>query len=144
MSEIGNRESMPIRISPTTIDKGYIEEIEELSGQNVHQCFQCGTCGGSCPMAHYMDALPRKIMHLLQLGLKEEIERQNTCWVCSSCYACSVRCPRGVDLARVMEAIRLMTLRKNLNFIEPSQLSAEIMKEYPGIALVSGFRKLTS
>ena len=78
-------------------------------------------------MAHHMDALPRKIMHLLQLGLTQEIERQNTCWVCSSCHACSVRCPRGVDLARVMEAIRLLTLRKNQNSIEPSQLPAKIM-----------------
>ncbi|MGD9033972.1 MAG: 4Fe-4S dicluster domain-containing protein [Desulfobacteraceae bacterium] len=135
---------MPIKISPKTIDRGHIEKIGELSGQNVHQCFQCGTCGGSCPMAHHMDALPRKIMHLLQLGLTQEIEMQNTCLVCSSCHACSVRCPRGVDLARVMEAIRLMTLRKNQNFIEPSQLPAKIMKEYPGIAMVSAFRKLTS
>jgi hypothetical protein len=43
-----------------------------------------------------------------------------------------------------MEAIRLMTLRKNKNFIEPSQLPAEILKAYPGIAFVTAFRKLTS
>ena len=135
---------MRIRISPKTINKAYIRKIEELSGENVYQCFQCGTCAGLCPMWHHMEALPRKIMHLLQLGLKEEIEEKNTCWVCSSCHACSVRCPRGVDLAKVMEAIRMMTLRKNRNFIEPSRLPAEIMKEFPGIAMVSAFRKLTS
>ena len=95
-------------------------------------------------MSHSMDALPRRIMHLAQLGLKEEIERHNTYWICSSCYACSVRCPRGVDLARVMEAIRLMTLRKNLNHIEPSQLPSHVLKELPQSALVAGFRKLTS
>ena len=132
------------RLNKRTVDRGYAEKIAELSGQNVHQCFQCGTCGGSCPMAHHMDALPRKIMHLLQFGLRREIERQNSCWLCSSCHTCSVRCPRGVDLARVMEAIRLMTLRKNKNFIEPSQLPIETVKEYPGIAFVSAFRKLTS
>jgi heterodisulfide reductase subunit C len=91
-----------------------------------------------------MDVTPRKIIHMVQLGLKEKIERQNTCWICSSCHSCNVRCPRGVDLPRVMEAIRLMTLRKNQNFIEPSQLPTEHVKELPQSALVAGFRKLTS
>ena len=135
---------MPIKISPKTIDKDFFEKLERLSGQNVHQCFQCGTCGGSCPMGHHIDALPRKIMHMAQLGMAEEIEKLNTCWVCAACHTCNVRCPRGVDLPRVMEAIRLMTLRKNKNFIEPSQLPTETVKECPQIALVAGFRKLTS
>ena len=91
-----------------------------------------------------MDSLPRKIMHLAQLGLQEEIEKNNTCWICASCHTCNVRCPRGVDLPRIMEAIRLMTLRKNKNYIEPSQLPEEMLKECPQIAMVAGFRKLTS
>ncbi|MGD8227745.1 MAG: hypothetical protein PVI20_08190, partial [Desulfobacteraceae bacterium] len=68
----------------------------------------------------------------------------NTCWVCAACHSCNVRCPRGVDLPRVMEALRLMTLRKNKNYIEPSELPADTVKECPQIALVAGFRKLTS
>ncbi|MGD8985720.1 MAG: 4Fe-4S dicluster domain-containing protein [Desulfobacteraceae bacterium] len=135
---------MPIKISPKTVDKGFLEKLEKLSGQKVHQCFQCGTCGGSCPMGNHMDALPRKIMHMAQLGMAEEIEKLNTCWVCAACHSCNVRCPRGVDLPRVMEAIRLMTLRKNKNYIEPSELPAETVKECPQIALVASFRKLTS
>ena len=135
---------MAIRISPETINKDYIERIEKLSGQNVHQCFQCGTCSASCPMWHHMDALPRKIMHMAQLGLRDEIEKKSTCWVCSSCHTCNVMCPRGVDLPKVMEAIRLMTLRKNQNFIEPSQMATETIKECPGIAMVAAFLKLTS
>ena len=134
---------MTIKISQKTMKKDLLNKLEELSGQNVHQCFQCGTCAGSCPMGHYMEALPRKIMHMAQLGMMEEIEDVNTCWVCASCHACNVRCPRGVDLPRVMEAIRLMTLRKNRNFIEPSQLPGETIKECPQIALVAGFRKMT-
>lgn len=135
---------MPIKISSNTVDKGFLERLEKLSGQKVHLCFQCGTCGGSCPMGAHMDALPRKIVHLAQLGMADEVGRLNTCWVCAACHACNVRCPRGVDLPRVMEAIRLMTLRKNRNFIEPSELAAETLKECPQIALVAGFRKLTS
>lgn len=135
---------MPIKISPKTVDKEFLLRLEKLSGQNVNQCFQCGTCGGSCPMGHHMDTIPRKIVHMAQLGLTEEIEKHNTCWVCASCHTCNVRCPRGIDLPRVMEAIRLMTLRKNENYIEPSQLPVETLKECPQIAMVAGFRKLTS
>lgn len=95
-------------------------------------------------MGESMDMLPRKVIHLAQLGLQEEIEDKNTCWVCASCHSCKVRCPRGVDMPRVMEAIRLMTLRKNENYIEPSEIPSETIEECPQIALVAGFRKLTS
>jgi heterodisulfide reductase subunit C len=135
---------MTIKISSKTVKKDYVEKLQRLSGQNIQQCFQCGTCGGSCPMGGHMDALPRKIVHMAQLGLQDEIEKNNTCWICASCHTCNVRCPRGVDLPRIMEAIRLMTLRKNKNYIEPSELSEETLKECPQIALVAGFRKLTS
>jgi heterodisulfide reductase subunit C len=139
-----NEDIMPIKVSNKTIKKDYLDKIAKISGQNVHQCFQCGTCGGSCPMGQSMDSIPRKIMHLAQLGLQDEIEKNNTCWVCASCHTCNVRCPRGIDLPRVMEAIRLMTLRQNKNFIEPSEIPSETLKECPQIALVAGFRKLTS
>jgi heterodisulfide reductase subunit C len=135
---------MAVKIAPKTIKKEFIDKIEKLSGQNVQQCFQCGTCGGSCPMGRHMDMVPRKVMHLAQLGLQEEVQKQNTCWVCAACHTCSVRCPRGVDLPRVMEAIRLLTLRKNENYIEPSELEEETVRECPQIAMVAGFRKLTS
>ncbi len=135
---------MPVKISPKNVKKDFLEKLEKLSGQNVHQCFQCGTCTASCPMTDSMDSLPRKIVRLAQLGLYEELEKAKTCWVCASCHSCNVMCPRGVDIPRVMEALRLMTLRKNQNYIEPSELPAEVLKECPQIAMVAGFRKLTS
>ena len=137
-------EDMPVKISPKTVKKDFIDKLAKLSGQNVQQCFQCGTCGGGCPMGQHMDSVPRKVVHMAQLGMEEEVLKQNTCWVCASCHTCQVRCPRGVDLPRVMEAIRQLSLRKNKNFIEPSELPAETIKECPQITMVAGFRKLTS
>ncbi len=95
-------------------------------------------------MSFAMDLLPRQIMRLVQLGLEENIADSNTIWLCASCLACTARCPRGVDLSRVMEALRLITLRKNINFVEPSKIPPETIAELPQIALVSGFRKHTS
>jgi len=95
-------------------------------------------------MSFAMDLLPNQVMRLVQLGLDEDIARCKTIWLCASCLNCTARCPRGVDLSRVMEALRLITLRKNINFVEPSMIPPKTIAELPQIALVSGFRKLTS
>ena len=135
---------MPIEISEKTIKSEFIEKVMKLSGQDIYKCFQCGTCGGACPMSGSMETIPRKIMRMTQLGLEEKVGDSKTCWTCASCHTCTVSCPRGIDLARVMEAIRLLSLRKNQNHIEPSKLSADKLKELPQIAMVSCFRKMTS
>jgi heterodisulfide reductase subunit C len=125
----------------------FLEKMVELSGQNVHLCMQCGQCSAGCPMFGSqvaMDAAPRKIMHLAQLGLAERLAVLRAPFVCSSCHVCAVRCPRGVDLARVMEALRQLSLRRNVNYVEPSQLPATTIQELPQIALISAFRKLAS
>jgi heterodisulfide reductase subunit C2 len=135
---------MPIKISEKTIKSDFIEKVKKLSGQNIHKCFQCGACGGACPMSAQLATLPRQIIRMAQFGLEENINECNTFWTCASCHNCSVNCPRGIDLAKVMEAIRLLSLRKNVNHVEPSQLPAETIKELPQIAMVSCFRKMTS
>lgn len=121
-----------------------IKNINELSGENVKLCMQCATCSGMCPMTEEMDYGPRKVMHMAQFGLKEKLADINTYWKCASCHACTVKCPRGIDIAKVMEALRQQTLRTGKNKIEPSQMSAETIAELPQIAMVAGFRKLTS
>jgi heterodisulfide reductase subunit C len=95
-------------------------------------------------MAAEMEYSPRKVMHLAQFGLQEKLADINTYWKCASCHACTVKCPRGIDIAKVMEALRQQVLRTNKNYIEPSEMSAETIAELPQIALVAGFRKLTS
>ena len=135
---------MPIKVSSKTAKKEFMDRLARLSGQNVHQCFQCGTCAGSCPMMEHLDASPRRIMHMAQLGLEEEIKDANTCWMCASCHNCEVRCPRGVDIPKVMEALRQMKLRENEDFLKPGDLEKELIKECPQIAMVAGFRKFTA
>jgi len=135
---------MPLRLSTEKSKKISLHELEKMSGQNIHLCIQCGYCSGACPMTDSMDVLPRMVTRILQLGLTRRLEKIKMYWVCASCQNCGVVCPRGIDLPRVMEALRLMTLRKNINYIEPSQVPAEILNESPQIALVSAFRKSTS
>jgi heterodisulfide reductase subunit C len=138
------RIDMTLTINAQTLSIKSIEKLNELSGESVKKCMQCATCTGMCPMVQEMDFSPRKVMHMAQFGLMEKLQGINTYWKCASCHACSVKCPRGIDIAKVMEALRQQILRKSWNFIEPSEIPAERIAEMPQIALVAGFRKFTS
>jgi heterodisulfide reductase subunit C len=135
---------MTLKIKAGTLSRESIKELNELSGENVKLCMQCATCTGMCPMATEMEFSPRKVMHMAQFGLESKLADINTYWKCASCHACTVKCPRGIDIAKVMEALRQKTLRTNNNYIEPSKMEAETIAELPQIALVAGFRKMTS
>ncbi len=136
---------MSIVISRSSTEPEILKKIADISGQNLHRCMQCGQCSGTCPMFATGDlqAPPRKIMHLLQLGLVERVQEVNTAWVCASCHACQARCPRSVELPRVMEAIRQLTLRRNVDYIAPTKVPAAVLGAAPQIAMVSAFRKFT-
>ncbi|MFH1687774.1 MAG: 4Fe-4S dicluster domain-containing protein [bacterium] len=135
---------MPLSITDRTLSESLRRKIREISGQDIGKCFQCGTCSGSCPMTEHMSCFPRRLMALAQLAHEERLLASDTPWVCASCHACEVRCPRGIDIPRVMEAFRQLKLRRNINQIEPSNLQPEEIIDLPQIAMVSGFRKLTS
>lgn len=90
-----------------------LEEVNERSGENVLNCYQCGKCVGTCPVADYMDFPPREIMQLIKIGRKEAIYAANSTWYCLTCSACSGRCPREIDIPRVMETLRHMSIEEN-------------------------------
>lgn len=135
---------MTLKMNAGALSPESIRKLNELSGENVKVCMQCATCTGMCPMAQEMEVPPRLVMHLAQFGMQERLAGINTYWKCASCHACTVKCPRGIDIAKVMEALRQLSLRTGQNHIEPSKMSAEEIKALPQIALVAGFRKLTS
>lgn len=84
--------------------------VEKQSGQKILDCYQCGKCSAGCPTAYAMDLTPRQAMRGIQLGLKEEVLDSNTIWLCVFCLTCSARCPRQIDISRVMESLRLLAI----------------------------------
>jgi heterodisulfide reductase subunit C len=134
---------MSITISSKKLRSEFVNKVKGLSGQDLQLCYQCGLCSGTCPAVSNMDLSPRQIIELARLGLTEEIADSKTVWVCASCLACTVNCPRGFDLSKMMEAIRLLTLRKNVDHIRPEDISPQERCELPQIAIVSGLRKFT-
>ncbi len=133
-----------ITITKRPVRNAFSKKVAELSGVNLLSCYQCGKCSAGCPSASSMDLIPSQVIKLAQLGLENRLEDSNTVWVCASCYTCSVRCPRGVDVAKVMEALRQITLRKNIDYVKIREMPAGEITQLPTIALVSNLRKSAS
>ena len=119
-----------------------MRKIEDISGENVMLCYQCGKCSSSCPMADDMDYLPNQVMKFIQIGAVEKMMEGNTPWICAECFNCTVECPKGIDIAAVMEGLRVYVLRKNIDIFDIDRLKAEA-EDLPPIALVAAMRKLT-
>ncbi len=135
---------MDIVVSRNKIESDFVKKVEDLSGENVFNCYQCGKCSAGCPSAEEMELLPNQIIRLVQIGEKEEIYNYNTIWVCATCYTCMVRCPKGVDICRIMEALRIIYLREQkVDYLSPLKIPSAVRENLPSIALVSSFRKHT-
>jgi heterodisulfide reductase subunit C len=91
-----------------------IKLVQELSEQDVKDCYQCGKCSAGCPIAADMDLQPNQVIRLLQLGLVDDALRSRTIWLCASCETCTTRCPREVDLAAVMDALRNLSFQEGI------------------------------
>jgi len=118
-------------------------KIEKLSGENIDLCMQCGGCSSGCPLTEEMDLLPSTVIRYTQLGMKEALDSK-TPWVCITCFNCEVRCPRGIDVANVMEALRQATLRAKYDRFSLDELTPEELRELPQIAIISNQRKLSA
>lgn len=130
-----------VNARPQTSD--LLQRVEEISGENIFACYQCGTCSSGCPFTESMDILPDKLMRRLMFGLEDVLESK-TIWVCASCFMCAERCPRDIDIARVMEALRQVKLRQNRDSIDVSQIPVADLEGIPQIAFVAHFRKNTA
>lgn len=124
-------------------DKHFKRRIEEISNQQLSDCYQCGRCTAGCPFARFMDAPPNQVIRFIQLGLKDDVEKATGPWFCAACLVCQTRCPRGVDIPRLMEAVRAIHLRAKEGLIDVSKVDKEFLMDAPPLALISAFRKYT-
>jgi heterodisulfide reductase subunit D len=83
-------------------------------GERVVACYQCGTCSGSCPTAPAMEYNPRRILHMLRLGLGERVLQSQSIWLCTSCYSCTARCPREIKISDAMLGLRSLAVDRGL------------------------------
>ncbi len=83
-------------------------------GERIRHCLQCGLCSGTCPLSLYMDHTPRQLMHLAREGFKEEVLKSSAIWMCTSCYACTVKCPKQINITHLLYAFKERAVTEGL------------------------------
>lgn len=124
--------------------KAMKEEIIRISGANPSKCMKCGKCSATCPAYDEMEYHPHQFVSMIENGDIEPLLASKSLYQCLTCFACVERCPRGVEPAKLIEAVRLMAVRKQgNNHMTPDMVPALLDEELPQQAIVSAFRKYT-
>jgi len=97
--------------------------------EKLQTCIQCGTCTASCPTAYAMDYTPRQLWRLVQLGLKEEVLGSNSFWLCTACYACTLRCLRGIACTETMSTLKRMAVAEGMEKLSSSARFYEAFRD---------------
>ena len=118
------------------------EEIIRVSGTNPRKCMKCGKCSGTCPAYNEMEYHPHQFVSMVENGDIEPLLESESLYKCLSCFACVDRCPRGVEPAKMVEAVRLAVLRqKGGNRMNADDIPALVDEDLPQQAIVSAMRK---
>ncbi len=118
------------------------KEAIRISGIDPSKCMKCGKCSATCPAFDEMDIHPHEFVSMLNDGRIDRLLKSKSLWRCVSCFACVERCPRGVEPARLIEAVRVCLIRnRGENFISPDEIPAMLDPQLPQQAIVSTFRK---
>ncbi len=100
-------------MSKTSATETLAETLQEQTGQNVFLCYQCVKCTSGCPLTSHFDLMPNQVMRSVQLNSHQVLESK-TIWLCASCETCTTRCPQGLDIAAVMDGLRIEARNQGL------------------------------
>jgi len=118
------------------------ETVLRISGVNPRKCMKCGKCSGTCPSYEEMEYHPHQFVSMVENGEIEPLMASDSLYRCLTCFACVERCPRQVEPAKLIEAVRLMVIRQSgQNHLKPDQIPAMLDEDMPQQALVSAMRK---
>lgn len=118
------------------------DTVLAISGVNPRKCMKCGKCSGACPAYDEMEYHPHQFVAMVEKGRIQELMQSKSLYRCLTCFACLERCPRNVEPAKLIEAVRLMVIRQQgMNHMKPDDLPAFVDDKIPQQALVSAMRK---
>ena len=120
------------------------EEILRISGVNPRKCMKCGKCSATCPAYDEMEYHPHQFVSMVENGEIEPLLKSESLYKCLSCFACLERCPRSVEPAKLIEAVRLAAVRQQgANHMTANDVPAFVDEDLPQQLIVSAFRKYT-
>ncbi len=118
------------------------EQILRTAGADVRKCMRCGKCTATCPSFDEMEYHPHQFVYMVEKGQIKALMASESLYKCLSCFACVERCPRQVEPARVVEAVRLQVIRqKGMNHLTSDDIPALLDDDMPQQAIVTAMRK---
>ena len=125
-------------------NKNFKDQILRMSGADVRKCMRCGKCSAACPSYDEMEYHPHQFVNMVNDGKIEKLMESRSIYKCLTCFACVERCPRGVEPAKVVEAVRLEVIRQQgKNHLKPDRIPELWDEDLPGQALMTAMRKYT-
>ena len=123
-------------------DQILLDSVAAMAGVNPRKCMKCGKCSASCPAYDEMEYHPHQFVSMVESGRLEELMQSGGIYTCLSCFACVERCPRSVEPARLIEAVRLAVIRQQgMNHLTDDMVPKILDDEIPQQAITSAFRK---
>jgi heterodisulfide reductase subunit C len=110
----------------TTVSATLERLVKADSGVNANKCYQCRRCSAGCPVAGYSDMHPAQIMRAVQLGQLDMILDDRFIWLCTGCQTCTTRCPQEIDVAGVMDELKIIARREGR--VHPDAPSAAMLQ----------------
>ena len=118
------------------------EEILRISGVNPRKCMKCGKCSGTCPAYDEMEYHPHQFVYMVERGQIDKLTASKSIYKCLTCFACLERCPRNVEPAKLIEAVRLAVIRQQgMNHMTENDIPARLDDDLPQQAIVAAMRK---
>ena len=118
------------------------ETVLQITGVNPRKCMKCGKCSGACPAYDEMEYRPHQFVAMVERGQIERLMESKSLYKCMTCFQCLERCPRNVEPARLIEAVRLMAIRRQgMNHFKPEAIPPVVDESVPQQLLVSAMRK---
>ena len=123
-------------------NKNLKEQVIRMSGVNPRKCMRCGKCSATCPSYGEMEYHPHQFVYMVENGDIDTLMKSDSVYKCLSCFACVDRCPRGVEPAKLVEALRLLNVRqKGANHLTANDIPKLLDDDMPQKAIMSAFRK---
>ena len=119
-----------------------IEDVKRIAGVNPRKCMKCGKCSGACPAYDEMDYHPHQFVDMVETGRIDELMASRGIYRCLSCFACVERCPRSVEPAALIEAVRDAVVRQQgADHLKAERIPEILDEDIPQQAITSAFRK---
>jgi heterodisulfide reductase subunit C len=123
-------------------DPEFVKRVAESGGEKILLCIQCGTCSGGCPAGRRTAYRTRQVVRRALAGLKDEVLSSRDIWLCSTCYTCLERCPRGINVTDVILILRNLAVQAGFMLKPHKDVSTYLLRTGHAVPIIDKYKAL--